>query len=306
MPKRLLYVCVALTAICAPDWAYAQFTDPRTYTNSPVGLNQIELGYVYAHSNTSIDSSLVVGGAKFSLNQGSVTYTRFFDLFHRLTWVEPSLSIAGLSGSISGTDISGSVTGTGDSSYQIGMLLKGGPAFRASEFENFKPTTAVGLSLTFTAPTGRYDQNKLLNLGSDRWSFKPEVGVSQPFGREQKWEFDGYLNAYFLTDNTAYRGMEILKQRPLPGVEGHLSYSFNDAVWASLDTRYSFRGDTLVNGINQNNAQQNFVLGSEVNISLNTRNALIFEYAKALVHQNGPSVGGFTVRYDYTWGKGYR
>lgn len=217
----------------------------------------------------------------------------------------PSVPIAGLSGSI-GANINGSVIGTGDSSYQIGMLLKGGPALSVAEFESYKLTTSVGASLSFTAPTGQYDRNKLFNLGSDRWSFKPEVGVSQPFGREQKWEIDAYANSYFFTDNTTYRGLEVLKQRPLPGVEAHLSYSFNDAVWASLDTRYSFRGDTLVNGVNQNDAQRNFILGSEVNVSLSSRSTLIFMFARALVHENGPDSTGFAVRYDYIWGKGYR
>jgi hypothetical protein len=290
----------------ARDRAMAQFTDPRMYTNSPVGTNQIELLYAYARSNTSIDPSLVVGGAKFHLNEGVVTYTRYFGLKNHLAWVEPSLPIAGLSGSISGTNISGSVTGTGDSSYQIGMLLKDGPALSVAEFESYKPTTSIGVSVTVTAPTGRYDENKLLNLGTARWSFKPEVGVCRPFGRGQRWEVDGYANSYFFTDNTTYRGIEILKQRPLPGLEAHLSYSFNDAVWASVDTRYSFRGDTLVSGVGQNNGQQNFIVGSEVNVSLNPRSTLVFVFAKATVHRNGPSIGGFSVRYDYTWGKGYK
>jgi hypothetical protein len=69
--------------------------------------------------------------------------------------------------------------------------------------------------------------------------------------------------------------------------------------------RYSFRGTTFVNGLNQNNAQQNFSLDSEVNVSLNPRNSLVFEFDKALVHQNGPAVAGFAVKYNYTWGKGY-
>jgi hypothetical protein len=301
-----LFVGFALTVALVPAQVYAQFTDPRTYTNSPVGTNQAELLYGYARSNSSIDSSLVVGGAKFDLNQGAVTYTRYFGLKNHLAWVEPSLPIAGLSGSISGTNISGSITGTGDSSYQFGMLLKGGPALSVSEFENYKPATSIGLSLTVTAPTGTYDQNRLLNLGTSRWSFKPEFGISQPFGRAQRWEIDAYASTYFFTDNKEYRGVEILKQRSLPGLESHLSYSFRDAVWASLDTRFSFLGDTVVDGVNQNNSQRNFIVGGEMNVSLNPRTALVLVFAKAVVHENGTNASGFSVRYDYTWGKGYK
>lgn len=44
----------------------------------------------------------------------------------------------------------------------------------------------MGMSLTITAPTGLYDADKLLNLGSNRWSFKPEIALSHPFGPKQK------------------------------------------------------------------------------------------------------------------------
>jgi hypothetical protein len=39
-----------------------------------------------------------------------------------------------------------------------------------------------------------------------------------------------------------------------------------------------------------------------MNISLDSRNSLVLEFAKALVHNNGPSVVGFSLKYDYTWG----
>ena len=291
--------------LLTPDQVFAQFTEPHTYDNTPVGTNQLELAYAYAHANASIDTSLIVAGARFNLNQGAVTYTRYFGFVHRAAWVEASVPLADLSGSISGTNIHGSATGTGDSSYAVAALLMGGPALSVAQFADYKPTTTVGMSLTITAPTGEYNPNKLLNLGSDRWSFKPEIAVSHPFGPQKKWEIEAYANSYFFTDNTSYHGREILRQHALPGIEGHISYSFIDSLWASLDARYSFRGSTLVNGVNQNNAQQNFGLGSEVNVSLNPRNSLVFEFENALVHQNGPALSGFAVKYNYSWGKGY-
>jgi len=303
---RFIVTFFALIVLQITGQAWAQFTDPHNYDNSPVGINQLELSYAYVHANASIDTSLIVAGAKFNLNQGTIGYTRYFSLFHRMTWVDASVPIAGLSGSISGTNIQGSVTGAGDSSYGLGMLLKGGPALDVAQFENYTPTTVLGVSLAFTAPTGLYDSGRILNLGSARWSFKPEFALSHPFGLEQKWQVDAYANVYFYTDNTSYRGRQILQQQPLPGVEGHISYSFNERLWASIDTRYSFHGTTFINDVNQSNAQQNFILGSEMNISLNSRNALVLEFAKALVHHNGPAVSGFSLKYDYSWGKGYR
>src|SRR5262249_1577292 len=304
MNQPLLCACLALALLSSQ--AGAQFTDPRTYNVSPVGINQLELNYAHVHANASIDTSLIITGAKVDLNQGIIDYTRYFGLLHRLTWVEAGVPVAGLRGSVVGTSIQGSTVGAGDSSYAVGILLKGGPVLSMAEFEKFKATATVGVSLTITAPTGSYNPNKVLNLGSDRWSFKPEVAMSHPFGPKQKWEVEAYGNAYFYTDNTSYHGREVLKQQALPGLEGHLSYSLNDRLWTSLDARYSFRGSTLVNGVDQNNPQSNFILGSEMNISLNARNSLALEFGKALVHRNGPSVVGFSVKYDYTWGSAYK
>jgi hypothetical protein len=300
MNKGLL-ACFALAFFCTPGNASAQFNDARAYDNTPVGVSQLELDYTYVRSNASLDPSLAISGANLNLNQGTIGYTHYFGVLHRLAWVEAAVPLAGLGGSIAGTNVHGSVSGAGDSSYQFGILLKGGPALSIEQFASYKRATSLGLSLTITAPTGVYDSNKVLNLGSDRWSFKPEIALSYPFGPDQKWEFDGYGNASFYTDNTSYRGRQILRQEALPGLEGHISYSFNERIWASLDTRYSFRADTFVDGVPQDNAQQNFVLGSELNISLNPQNSLTFVFAKAIVHQNGPTATGFSIKYDYTW-----
>jgi hypothetical protein len=306
MNKRLLFPWLVLAVLLLPDQACAQFSNPRAYDNTPVGTNQLELRYDYVHANASIDSALVITGANLRLDQGTIDYTRYLGLLHRLMWVEAAVPVAGLSGSITGTNIQSSTIGVGDSSYQLAMLLKGGPALTVAQFESYKPTTSLGASLSVTAPTGLYHSDKILNLGSRRWSFKPEIALTHPFGPEQKWEFDAYANISFYTDNASYHGSEILGQRPLAGLEGHISYSFNDSVWVSLDTRYSFHGTTFVNGVTQNNAQRNFILGSEMNISLNPRNSLVFEFAKALVHENGPALVGFSIKYDFTWGKVYR
>jgi len=306
MGKRLALVCLVLAVLHFPGRLYAQFTDPRNYENTPVGVNQFELAYAYARANASVDTSLVITGAEVNLNQGIIGYTRYFGFLHRTAWIEASIPLAGLNGSVTGTSIHGSVTGAGDSSYQVAMLVWGGPALNLKQFNSYRPTTSVGVSLNITAPTGLYDANKVLNLGSNRWSFKPEIAISHPFGPQQKWVLDFYANAHFFTDNTSYFGREILRQEPLPGLEGHVSYSLIPNLVVALCTRYALRGNTFINGLNQNDAQQNFILGSDVNVSLNAQNLIVVQFGKALLHQNAPASSGFTLKYFYSWGKGYR
>lgn len=304
--ERLFSASLFLAVLSCPKEACAQFTDAHNYDNTPVGINQIELSYTQVHANASIDTSLIIAGAKLNLYQGTISYTRYFGVANRMMWVTAGVPVAGLDGEVTGTNIRGSISGAGDSSYQVGALLRGGPALSISQFENYKPTTILGVSLTMTAPTGLYHATKILNLGADRWSFKPEIALSHPFGPEHKWQLDAYANSYFYSSNTSYHGREILRQEPLPGFEGHMSYAPNDKLWISVDTRYSFRGNTLIDGADQSNSQRNFILGSEMNVNINARNSLLFEFAKVLVHQNGAALVGFSVKYDYTWGKGYR
>jgi hypothetical protein len=88
------------------------------------------------------------------------------------------------------------------------------------------------------------------------------------------------------------------------GLEGHISYSFSDRIWTSFDARYSGRAATVIDGVNQDNPQRNFVVGSETNISLSASSSLIVEFGKAVVHRNGPAVAAVAVKYHYTWHTG--
>jgi hypothetical protein len=302
LPSAALTAAVLLLAVPVR----AQFTDPHTYDETPIGVNEIDLIYAHAHSNTSLNTSQSIAGAQLRLNSGNVEYTRYFGVFHRLAWVEAGLPIANIEGSIDGSNIQGDSIGDGDLGLQAGLLLKGGPALTEAQYSSYRPATTVGISLSVTAPLGQYNPDKILNLGANLWSFKPEIGLSHPFGPEQKWQIDAYGNISIYTNNTAYQGTHNLQQKTIPGLEGHLSYAITSIVWASFDTRYSFGGDTLLNGVDQSNRQQNLTLGTEVWIEPNSQNSFVFEFATPVVHINGPTYTGFGVKYEYTWSKRHR
>jgi hypothetical protein len=304
MHRRRLSAFVAVGALYFPCAVYGQFSDPRTYANTPVGVNQLELDYAHATTNASIDTSLVIGGAHLEVNEATVAYTRTFGIVGHSAWIKPSVPFAYVSGSVAGSGLSRSVAGAGDASLQLATLLLGGPALNVSDFEKYEPTTTVGVSLTVSGPTGQYDPNRVLNLGSDRWSFKPEIGISHPFGPDQKWVVDGHFYTYFFTDNTEYHGKEILRQQALPGFEAHISYNITPDLWTSLDANYAFRGTTFVDGVDQNDAQKNLTLGTETNWTLNSRNSIAFLFAKSVVHVNAPIFTQVALKYFYSWGAG--
>jgi len=304
MHGRRQSACVAIGAVCLPGLVYGQFSDPRTYANTPAGVNQFELDYTHAAADDSIDTALVIGGAHLEDNEVLLAYIRTFGILHRLAWIKAILPFAYVSGSVAGTNLSRSVAGAGDASLQLTTLLLGGPALSVADFAKYEPTTTVGLSLTITGPSGQYDPNKVLNLGSDRWSFKPEIGISHPFGPAQRWVVDGNFYSNVFSDNTEYHGREILRQQALPGFEAHISYNITPNVWASLDANYAFRGTTFVDGVNQNDAQKNLTLGTEANWTINSRNGIVFLFARSVVHENAPMFTEVALKYFYSWGGG--
>ena len=306
LAMRLFTAVAAIAASCFPGVVCAQFTDPRTYTPGPVGLSDLEFDYTHARANASIDTSLVVGTATLELNKGALSYTHNFNALDHFAWVNATVPFASVRGLVVENNVSASASGAGDSSLEFAGRVKGGEALTAAELATHERRTSVGMSVTVTVPTGEYNADKVLNLGTHRWSFKPEIGVAYPFGVEQKWEVDGYINAFFFTDNTAYHGVEVLRQEPLLGVEGHLSYSATQSFWASLDTRYAWRGETVVDGLAQNNSQQDLIVGAEVHWLPNSHNSLGLVFAKALVHRSAPDYTGVVVKYAYSWGKDSR
>jgi hypothetical protein len=75
---------VAIGLAWSPSVVYGQFTDPRSYANFPVGLNQLELAYGVAHADASLDTSIVISGADLKLDAGALAYTRSFPIAHHL------------------------------------------------------------------------------------------------------------------------------------------------------------------------------------------------------------------------------
>ena len=74
----------------------------------------------------------------------------------------------------------------------------GSPRAVGREFANYRQDLIIGASLQVSAPLGQYDDSKLLNLGNNRWSFRPELGFSKAWG---PWTVEIAPSVTFFTDN---------------------------------------------------------------------------------------------------------
>ncbi|MGC1858995.1 MAG: transporter, partial [Pseudolabrys sp.] len=179
--------CVAFgiiaTALLAAN-AKAQDAEPRSYTNTPVGLNFLIGGYLYSEGKIAFDPSSSITDAKFQSQTGVLAYVRSFDVAGQSAKFDVILPYSSFSahGLVDGQSRVREMSGFGDPRFRFSVNLFGAPALSVKEFANYQQDLIIGVSLQVSAPLGQYDNSKLLNLGNNRWSIRPELGISKAWG----------------------------------------------------------------------------------------------------------------------------
>src|SRR5215203_916589 len=171
----------------------AQDLEPRAYIRIPVNANVILPGFNHSQGQVLTDPSVPLKDFKARVETFTIGYARTFSLFGLTaqTLAVLPLCYARASALVFGQSQSVDRTGTADIRARLSVLLLGGRALALSEFiKQKKPRTILGTSLTIQLPTGQYFPDKLVNLGTGRWAFKPEIALSQPFSK--RWLFDLY------------------------------------------------------------------------------------------------------------------
>jgi hypothetical protein len=111
----------------------------------------------------------------------------------------------------------------------------------------------LGFSNWLTVPLGDYNTNKTANIGNNRWATKPESNLTYMIKPGLSLEITG--SATFFSDNDSYTSTNmILGRKPLYAVETHISQDFNKQWRRSLSYFSHFGGETIINGVNQDNA----------------------------------------------------
>src|SRR5271169_5156627 len=215
----LKLACWALPVVCSLHLLWAQDLSPRAYVITPMHSNAVTLTYSFYDGSIDYNGALPVSGATGTYSVPIFSYYHSFGLFGRSANIVASLpyAVGNFQGSLSGAEQHIYRSGLLDSVYRFSVNLKGGPAMAPQEFVNWKQKVLLGVSLKVMAPTGQYDPTKLVNWGTNRWSFKPEFGYSQ---RWCKWIVDGYAGVWFYTTNhDFFPGMQSQSQAPIGAFE---------------------------------------------------------------------------------------
>ena len=279
----------------------AQEMEPRAYSRAPVGTTYVFVIYAFQTGDVLTDSSTPIRDVSVKLNSMSLGFGRTFNLVGRQANFGALLNYA--DGRARGTvfEQAQEVTrsGMGDTRLRFSTNLIGGPALSPKEFAAHKPKTVVGVSLTAVVPTGQYDPNRLVNLGSNRWSFKPEVGLSKPVGR--RWTFEVAGGIWLFTANNNFFGGSRREQRPLASLQAHVIYTLRPRMWIALDGTYFNGGRTALDGVKKDDSVSNSRLGGTFSYPFGKRHSLKVVIANGLTTRFGGKLTTFAIGWQYTW-----
>lgn len=171
-----------LCAVSAP--AFAQDLEPRAFSHAPVGMNFVIAGYAYSQGGAEFDPSVPLTDAAIRVNSTVFGFARALDIAGLSGKFDILLPFAWLSGTAqyAGETRAREVSGMADPRLRLSVNFYGAPARSVQEFAGYRQDVIIGASLQVSAPLGQYDPDKLVNIGTNRWSFKPEIGISKASG----------------------------------------------------------------------------------------------------------------------------
>jgi len=284
--------------------ANSQELEPRTYSNTPVDINILSGGFAYSSGNVLLDPALPIEDLDGKLNIALAAYARTFALLGKNAKAKAFVPYAfgDWKGNVDGVPEQREARGFGDIRLKMEWNFYGAPALSADEFRSWQQKTIVGGSLLLVTPTSDYDSDELLNLGSNRWSVRPELGLSRGLG---KWTLELIANAWLFGDNDNFFGGRTLEQEPLYVAKGHIIYTFRPGFWLGAGVGYGRGGQTKVDGVPRATEQENFRYGVQAAYPINKQHGVSASYASAKNGGAGAEFNAFSVSYSYAWGKDF-
>jgi hypothetical protein len=283
--------------------AQAQELEPRAYSNLPMGLNFLALGYAHSQGGLSTDPSLPLTDAHLKIDTGVIAYVRGIDLWGNSGKFDVIAPYSHLSGTalVAGQPRERVVSGLGDPRFRLSVNFYGAPALTLPEYPAYKPDLVIGASVQVSPPWGQYDSSKAVNLGTNRWSVKPDIGFSKSFA---PLTIDLTAGVTLFSRNDNYFGGQTLDQAPLYSTQANLSYDFGRGIWAALGATFYRGGRTTVNDVTKDDALSNSRMGLTVAIPIDRYYAIKLNASSGISTRTGTNFDSASLVLQYRWGAG--
>jgi len=293
-------ILFSLLLLAAP--LAAQDLDPRAYARAPVNSTFLVGGFAVSHGGVLTDPTIPVTDINATIETPSLGVGRSFNLFGKTAQAFGALpySWAQVSGNVQEQARSITRAGLSDMRLRLSVLVRGAPAASVLEIAKAPRRTILGTSLTVVAPTGQFFPDRLINLGTNRWAFKPEFAVSHPMG--QKWLVDVYAGVWlFTTNGSFYPGSSVRTQAPMGAFQAHVSYNFQRQLWAAFDATYYVGGRTTLNGLLNDDRQSNTRVGGTLVLPVGRRHSIKLAVARGAIIRFGANFTTFSVGWQTGW-----
>lgn len=290
-------------AMSVPSAASGQELEPRAYANLPIGLNFLLGGYAYTQGSLATDPALPLRDANLRTHTAVTAYARSLGVLGMSAKVDAILPYSWLSGdaTFAGQPREREVSGFNDPRFRFTLNFYGAPALTMEEFASYEQDIIVGASLQVSVPLGQYDSSKLINLGTNRWFIKPELGISKAWG---PLTLEIAPSVTFYTKNDDFLNGMTREQDPLYSLQGHLVYSFGRGIWGALDSTYYVGGSTEVNGVENDDRQENWRLGATLSVPIGRRHSIKLYGSTGVSTRTGSDFDAIGLVWQYRWGHG--
>lgn len=302
-------IVVVLIGVCAwMQTAVGQGLSPRAYVIAPVHSNAVTVTYSLQSGNIVFIQTLPISDTKGQINTSILSYFHTMDFLGRSANLNVSLpySTGSFQATISGVKKEIYRSGLAPLIGRLSVNIIGGPAMDADEFQKWRQKTVLGASFTVNAQSGQYDPARLINIGENRWAFKPEMGFSRRWGH---WLLDAYGAVWFFTANDDFyrnaprsTGPNRQTQNPMGATELHLSYDVRPRFWISIDGNYWYGGETSLNGVlSPTTLQANSRLGATASIPFGKHHSIKVSYNGGTYIRFGGDYQNLSVGWQYSW-----
>jgi hypothetical protein len=278
----------------------SQELEARAYAPNPVGARFLVMSYAHSDGDVLLDSASPIEDFQIRSDSLSTGVGGTFAMASRvasLAIVVPYVD-GTATGRVNGVAERADREGLGDLRLRFTMSLLPGSAQSLADFVRTPPDRTLGISVVVNAPTGQYDGDKLVNLGTNRWALKPEFGGSRRFGR---WTLDGSLGVWLYGDNEDYFGGRERSQDPLPTLQGTLSYTFAPRLWLAASGTWYTGGTTSLDGVSERNRQDNSRAGLTLAIPVGKQNSIKLAWSKGVTARFGGDLETYSVSWQYLW-----
>ena len=208
-------------------------------------------------------------------------------------------SIADWDGLLMGEPAAVNRTGFTDPRFRASLIIAGSPAGNAAELRQYRlenPTsTNIGISLSIRVPIGEYFEDKLINLGSNRFVFRPQAGMIHYWG---KWSFELTGSVFIYTRNPAFFNNSDRRQKPTFTIQSHLVKQFRKGSWLSLSAGYGLGGESIISGQEAGDFRSNLLVSASYSFLIAKRQGLKLTYVRADALED---IGADTHNFILAW-----